>query len=341
MPVNLVPYLRFVRTQGGEGCWGYALNAVWDILNELACPNCPNMSMNLGLMLHRRRDLWQKQPDGSFLYQTPDGRYHKISDEAWVFGGSFGNSTEGTEPTNPTGRWTGGHTIEGCNEAHNYRLKGKPSKIIISSQSFRNELDKQHPIRIIAGGGAWGEREGHVVAIIGYDEVQRTFTFVDSANYADRTGFGTLAFDDVDRQKFLGADIQHAEIWEVIPPRPVPTAIIRIIHKASRMNVNLWLSVEGSPHPKRKIWPAWEWPEEDRQELNFKVRLPAEIIWPPSPSNRVVLDLYDSGTVMGGGGEIVELNAAYGAHVVNCVEVLNHGPISFNAGEHRRFYIPQ
>ncbi len=334
MPVNLAPYLRFVRTQGGDGCWGYALCAVWDILNELSCPNCPNMSMNLQLMLHRRRDLWQKQPDGSFLYQTPDGRYHKISDEAWVFHGSFGNSTEGTEPTIPVGRWIGGHTVEGCNEAHNYRIKGKPTNIGINSQTFRAELDKKNPIRLTAG--------QHLVAIIGYDETKQVFTYVDSANYANRTGFGTLTFSDINQQKAGNiGDIKAAEIWEVIPPRPVPTAIIRINHKTSRMNMNLWLSVEGSPQPKRKIWPSWEWPEEDRQELNFKVRLPAEIIWPPSVSNRVALDLYDSGTAVGGAGEIIELYAAYGAHVVNCIEVQNHGPIAFNTGEHRRLYIPQ
>lgn len=333
MPVNLAPYLRFVRTQGGDGCWGNALNAVWDILNEIASPNCPNMSMNLELMLHRRRDLWQKQPDGSFLYQTPDGRYHKISDEAWVFHGSFGNSTEGTEPTIPIGRWIGGHSVEGCNEAHNYRLKGKPTKIGINSQSFRAELDKKNPIRLIAG--------PHVVAIIGYDESQQTFTYVDSANYADRTGFGTLTFADINQQTAGNiGNIGAAEIWEVIPPKPVPAAIINVSHKKSRMDLNLWLSVEGSPHPKRKIWPAWEWQDENRQDLNFKVRLPTEFIWPPSASNRLVFDLYDSGASTAEGGKIIEFNAAFGAHVVSCSEVLNKGPITFKGGEHIRLYVP-
>ena len=340
MPVNLAPHLRFVRSQGGDGCWGYAGCAVWDILNELACPNCPNMSMNLWLMLHRRSDLSEVLPDNSRLwhFSTPDGRYYTFKDgPEFGFFQSFGNSTEGTEPTVPSGRWIGGYTDEGCNEAHNYRLKGKPTKIEkieINSQKFRDELDKHHPIRLIAG--------EHVVAIVGYDEVQQTFTYVDSATYADRTGFGTLTFADIDQQKAgIIGNISHAEIWEVIPPRPVPSAIIHISHKTNRMNVNLWLGVEGSPHPARKIWPAWEWADDDRQDLNFMVRLPAEFIWPPSASNRLVLDLYDSEAITSGGGEIIEFNAAFGAHVVNCVEVLNQGPIALNAGEHRRFYIPQ
>lgn len=337
MPVNLLPYMRFVRSQGGDGCWGYAGCAVWDILNELTCPNCPNMSMNLWLMLHRRRDLWETPanvtPDGRHRYQTPDGRYHSLTNPEFGFFQSFGNSTEGTEPTIPSGRWVGNYTDEGCNEAYNYRLKAEPTKITVSSQKFREELDKKHPIRLCAG--------PHFVAIVAYDEINQTFTYVDSATYADRTGIGTLTFDDIDQQKAgIIGQIWSAEIFEIIPPRPVPSAIIHVSHKNSRINVNLWLSAEGSPHPARKIWPAWEWTDNDRQDLNFKVRLPTEFIWPPSASNRLVLDIYDSGAINSGGGEIIEFNAAFGAHVMNCTETLNQGPIAFKAGEHRRLYLP-
>jgi len=55
----------------------------------------------------------------------------------------------------------------------------------------------------------------------------------------------------------------------------------------------------------------------------------------------VALDLYDSGAIMEGGGEIIEFNAAFGAHLVNCSQVLKQGPIAFKAGDHKRLYIPQ
>ena len=93
----------------------------------------------------------------------------------------------------------------------------------------------------------------HMSSIIGYDESQQTFGYVDSANYADRTGFGTNVCH-INQQKAGNiGNISAAEIWEVIPPKPVPAAIINVSHKKSRMDLNLWLSVEGSPHPKRKI----------------------------------------------------------------------------------------
>jgi hypothetical protein len=294
------------------------------------------MSMNLWLMLHRRRDIWVKnQADQSGTYETPDGRFHNLTNgPEFGFFQSFGNSTEGTEPTVPLERWTGNHTEEGCNEAYNYRLADLPKTIPISSQKFREELDKKNPIRLSAG--------VHVVALVGYDEIQKNFTYVDSANYADRTGYGTLTFADIDNKKAgpIG-EITSAETWTIKPPKPVPTALIWIKHNVSRMNLTLWLSAEGSPHPAKKIWPAMEWPEENRLELNFKVRLPSELIWPPSISNRVVLDLYDSGITKGGdGGSVVEFKAAFGAHIIDCND-LNNGPITFKSGEHKRLYLPQ
>jgi len=343
MAVDLSKYLSYIRYQGGDGCWGCATCAMWDILNELYCPNSPTISMNLWLMMHRRRDRWEQQGQMEMYMKSPDDRFHKIVRPApnastgpeFGFFQSFGITTEGTEPTVGSTRWTGDFTMEGINEAWNYRLKSLPVKIDISTQKFREELDQHHPIRLEAG--------GHVVAIVGYDEVQQTFKFVDS--YGDRRhqgGFGKVTFAEVDNKKmnYLG-DIHVAYTIEIIPPRPVPVARLWLKHSMTRMNLNLWLSVEGSPLPKRKIWPAWEWSSDTSETLHFNVRLPSEFIWPPSPVNRLVLDVYDSGSLGSDGGEIIEFNAAFGAHIVNCVEILNQGPITFNAGEHRRFYLPQ
>lgn len=326
--VDLSKYLHYVRKQGGAGCWGYSMLAVWDIMNEMVCPYSPNLSMNLWLMLHHRRDLWEKQGG----INSPDGRFHKMTNPEYGFFQSFGIPTEGAELTNPTLRWTGSWTREGTNEAHNYRLKSLPKKITVSSSEFMKWLAAGHPIRVVI--------PGHFVAIVGYDAhaSKQTFKYVNSAG--DRwgvDGFGTFTFQQVDNKN----PVKSAEIIHIIPPKPVPAARIRFTTPKAggrRMNVNLWLSVADSPLSKRKIWPAWEWGDDSRN-LHYTVRLPSEFIWPPSRTNHLVLDLYDSDAFSDTGGTLEEFTAAFGGHIVKCSE-LSKGPVSFKAREHRRFHIP-
>jgi hypothetical protein len=323
--VDLSKYLHYIRKQAGGGCWGYSLLAVWDIMNEMACPYSPNLSMNLSLLLHRTRKSWQ--PQGGLF--SVDGRFHK-GDEFHL---TFGNSTEGTELTHHL--WTGGWTLEGTNEAHNYRLACKPLPIAVNSSEFIKWLAAGHPIR--AG------IPGHFVAIVGYDAANKTFKYVNSVG--DRwgaNGFATYTFDQIDNKN----KVHSADIIKIVPPKPVPAARISFTH-SNRMNVNLWLSVEDSPIPKRKIWPHLqprrekhysEWDDNSRN-LSYTVRLPSELIWPPSTGSRLVLDLYDSGAFSDTGGTLTEFTSAFGGHVLNCSE-LSKGPTKFNVREHRRFHIP-
>jgi hypothetical protein len=162
--VDLSVHLRYIRDQNaGAGCWGYSRLAVWDIMNEIACPYSPNLSMRIWLLFHYYlrpldgyktgidplRDLWLKE-HGIF---TPDGRFHKMEtlDGAALpefgFFQSFGNTTEGTEltareypynwpigPADQPWAWNGLWTVEGVNEANNYRLK--PASFRITEQSL-------------------------------------------------------------------------------------------------------------------------------------------------------------------------------------------------------------
>jgi hypothetical protein len=183
----------------------------------------------------------------------------------------------------------------------------------------------------------------HLVAIVGYDAANKTFKYVNSVG--DRwgaNGFATYTFDQIDNKN----KVHSADIIKIVPPKPVPAARISFTH-SNRMNVNLWLSVEDSPIPKRKIWPHLqprrdkhhsEWDDNSRN-LSYTVRLPSELIWPPSPGSRLVLDLYDSGVFSDTGGTLTEFTSAFGGHVLNCSE-LSKGPTKFNVREHRRFHIP-
>lgn len=328
--VDLSSHLRFVRRQGGAGCWGYSTVAVWDIMNDLACPFSPNMSMRLWMMLHRRRELWQ-QEKGIF---SPDGRFHKMSNPEWGFLQSFGNTTEGTEPTyhQYPSRWhDGGWSREGVNEASNYRLQSEPLGIAISAQSFVNSLADGKPIRL--------GFDSHYIAVVGYDKGKKEFKYVNSAGQNwNNGGFGTLTFAEVDNHQtnnmWLGQHaIFSAEVFDIHPPKPVPAARIHIKH-TSRGSVHLWLGAEDSPHPPLQIWPhGWN---DGSADLHFTVRLPSEFIWPPSAVNRIVLDLYDAGTYSQTGGELVEFTAAFGLHTVGAPQL----PAKFGPGDRLRICMP-
>jgi hypothetical protein len=331
--VDLSVHLHYVRTQGGNGCWGYSMLAVWDIMNEMACPYSPNLSMRIWMMLHRRRELWLTQ-GGLF---TPDGRFHKMSNPEWGFLQSFGNTTEGAEPTlfaYPSLWPDGGWSAEGIDEAANYRLATEPKPIEINSTSFIQQLAIGHPIRLSL---AYPVGDGHFVAVVGYDQTMQTFRYVNSAGDKWNTGgFATYTFAEIDAKRAGDVTFVSAEIVEIQPPKPVPAARIHFTH-SNRSNVHLSLSVEDSPHPPRKFWPhGWD---DNSANLGLTVRLPSEFIWPPSASNRLILDLYDSGQYTVTGGSLVEFTAAFGGHIVPCSS-LAAGPAAFKPREHRRFLIP-
>lgn len=313
---------------------GLSMLAV-DIMNEMACPYSPNLSNRILLMLIRRqKELWLNQ-GGLF---TPDGRFHKMKEPEWGFLQSFGNTTEGTEPTLydypflwPDGGWS----AEGINEAANYRLASEPKGIDVNSTSFIQQLASGHPIRLAMFPP---EGQGHFVAVVGYDQTTQTFRYVNSGGDKwGKGGYATYTFAEIDAKKAGDMTFPFAEIVEnPLPPRPVPAARIRFTH-SNRSNVHLSLRVEDSPHPPKGLGPdGWD---DNSANLGLTVRLPSEFIWPPSPSNRLVLDLYDSGRYTNTGGSLVEFTAAFGDHVMHCSS-LTAGPVAFKAREHRRFLIP-
>ncbi len=337
--VDLSKYLYYVRKQWG-GCWGYSMLAVWDIMNEIACPYSPNLSFRLWRTLHSRLGL-SKKAGGVF---SPDGRFHKIKGGGLEWGKhpffqTFGCTTEGTEPTlhgHPSLWQDTGWSREGINEADNYRLEAEPRKIQVDSSEFIRWLSDFHPIRVSGG--------VHVVAVVGFDRIAETFKFVNSAGDKwNGDGYGTFTFNQLDNHEhlwFLGGPIGDAQIlkkWrKVAAPRPVPAARIAFAH-SDRANVQLWLSVEDSPHPRSKIWShGWD---DNSRNLSLTVRLPDEFIWPPSQRNRLILDLFDTGEFSKGGGTLKEFTAAFGGHTVSC-SALSKMAVSFGTREHLRFTIP-
>ncbi len=344
--VDLSSHLRYIRFQGGAGCWGYAMLAVWDIMNDMACPYSPNLSMRPWLMLHNRRDLWETTTPDKGMF-TPDGRFHKMTNPEYGFFQSFGNTTEGNDPTlfRYPSRWSdGGWTTELINEAMNYRLASLPQTIDpISSANFVACLANNHPFRISFNYTVPPSDKppappiGHWVAVVGYDKATQTFKWVNSAGDKwAQGGFQTLTFQEVDNKsapRVQIAQITGAEFIDIIPPRPVPAARIHL-HHVDRSNVHLWLSCENSPLPKTKIWPHNV--NDNSTDLYFTVRLPSEFVWPPSPENRIVMDLYDEGTYSQTSGTLLEFTAAFGDHTFTTAKL----PIAFKTKDRLRITIP-
>jgi hypothetical protein len=179
----------------------------------------------------------------------------------------------------------------------------------------------------------------------------QTFTYVDSSgDNQHNNGFGTYSFGQVDDPKKPLFDA--ALIFKIRKPLPVPAVRISFTH-TNRMNVSVWLSVEGSPMPKRQIWPPpqyhddaaesyhtgrWFPWDDNSRNLSFTVRAPTELMWPPGPDSRLILDLYDAAPVTETGGALVEFAAAFGGHVMTCA-ALAGGPAPFNPYTHQRFFI--
>jgi hypothetical protein len=357
--VDLGKHLHYVRRQGGSGCFAFALLAVWDIMNEMACPYTPNLSVAPWMFLHRRRDMWEQR--GGVV--TRDGRFiaFKTGPEYGLLQ-EYGNPTEATELIGyPASPWSGitdlvdgqvtekkvamfGWSVEGVNEAAEYRLDGPPQPLKhVNSATLMAQLAAGHPMRVTI--------PGHFLALVGYDATAQTFTYVDSAgDKRHKGGFGTVSFlqvDDPQKPYF-----SKAEVIKIVTPRPVPAARIHFTH-TNRMNVGLWLSVEGSPIPRRQIWPTpqyhddfidsyhsgrWMPWDDNSANLHFTVRLPTEFLWPPAPGNRLVLDLHDSGAFTTSGGQLEEFTVAFGGDVRPCTAVAA-GPVQFGPHSHQRFFI--
>ena len=311
--VDHSPYLRFIREQGGYGCTYCARSACWDIMNEKACPYSPTMSVNRQLWVWARVALHHEGVEAAGVNYT-------LSRKDYFVG--YGCPTEGTELTNSDAvQWP---TVEGDREAPNYRIAGPATPINVNVKDLKVNLAKT-PVSIVVYDGA------HSVALVGYSDKTQKLKFVD--NYGDQSGeggFGYISYADVPQA------IQGAERVEFVPPRSVPTAVVRFNHSC-RQDVHLWIGIEGRPSA-RLIWPSGQLQDVSRN-LNFCVTLPRGFAWPPAQGNRLFLQVFDAGGRYQSGGDLVEFTAAFCGQTVPCSQ-LAQGPAHFSPYQTVRFYIP-
>lgn len=168
--VDYTAQIPFVRHQGAWGCGMYAAATCWDIMNELACPHSPNLSVNRMLWAHNIELRKESIPAINLTYKTMD--------EYMV---NFGCPTEGTELTDSDAVcWP---FQAGDLECPNFRQKETPLieqpfhavmvPVKVDVDNLKFHLAK-HPLRITVMNNA------HFVALIGYDDGKKRFKFINS-----------------------------------------------------------------------------------------------------------------------------------------------------------------
>jgi hypothetical protein len=313
-------HVKYIRDQGAYGCGLNAAAACWDILLAKYCApyTHPNISVNRMLWAWAwTLRCWPEDVPCGARKTLPipglAGASYNTLDE---YLNCFGCPAEGTELTNSDAvQWP---TDAGNAECPHYRLDRHPQAV---APNFHrdvkvdlNELKywlKGGPVRV----GIWGN---HFVTLVGYDDSTQRLKFLNS--WGDRweeNGFGYVDYARIHE------DLDSAQVYQFVPPPAVPCARVRFTSQW-RQDVQLWVGVEGTNMVKR-IWPSGQ-----RQDVSWNlwltVTLPTGFAWPPSPQNRLFLDVYDAGAHSNAGGAIHEFSAHLGDQHRFCEEILQGIP---------------
>jgi hypothetical protein len=323
--VDYSPHLRFIRHQGAWGCGMFAQVACWDIMNDLACPYSPNLSVN--------RLLWGFLREQGFKEPIPGlkGDTYQNQNQYAV---KVGCPTESSEFTDTEG--VRNPTFLGNSEVANFRMKenawkpGEPvyKQVNVDLDSLRNYLT-EHPLRAVIPNNSGGQ--DHMVALIGYNDNDQCFKLVNSlGDTYGEGGYFYISYAD------LNKEILAADYFEFVPPDPMPVARIRFM-AAHRQDVYVWLANETHTCAKR-VWPNGQ-PQDGSMSLSITVTLPYNFQWPPTDNFPLHLELFSTTEAYCAGGYIYEFTAAYGDEILPCKR-LAQGPVPFEPYTLTKLKIP-
>jgi hypothetical protein len=322
--VDYSPQIPFIRHQGGWGCFMYARAACWDIMNELACPYSPNLSVN--------RMLWAFTFEVIHKWPIPGlGGYTYATANQYLM--SLGCPTESTEFTDSDGvRWP---MPDGDDEAPNFRMKGTGGilsplvsvggPVSVDVNSLRYHL-ASHPLWVVV------DQNRHFVALVGYNDRLQRFKLLNSiGDQFEDNGFYYIAYAD------LKKEVQAADYCEFVPPKPMPVARIRLTSQ-HRQDVFLWLANEKTTWTKR-VWPNGQ-RQDDSRNLAITVTLPSRFQWPPTDDFPLHLEVFSTTEHVNAGGEVLEYTVANGANDVMPCKQLANGPVHFDEYQLLKLTIP-
>ncbi len=293
--------VTLVHCQGGGGCGGYTAAAVFDILKKWECPYAPNSS-------YRFQEYFYNES----RKLAPELELNQLDVLQ-----RLGCVPESRLPTNYDQKPAATPTKAHFAEAKAYRIL-RYSDVIspVTVDSLKRMLVLFGPLC------AFGDVPGsppnaHVFAVIGYDDVTRKFTILNS--YGDgwgQNGMQKMPYESIERrpqtQQFARVTSIRYVINAPTPPGLYPyVAHLRIRHNESRNHLTVKIGVEGEE-------PATVWDRPNKtvvpdrsRNLVIDVPLPdyAARFWPPGPARRWFVEVADDSAAQSGGGmagQIVE-----------------------------------
>jgi len=317
--VDYSSFISFVRQQGWGACGMFAEAACIDIIREKDCPYSPNVSVN--------RMLWAWSRS---LHKELGDDLGRPCDDLDDYLFLNGCPTEGSELTDSNAiKWP---TDEGSWEAKYFKIL-KPVKIPLTLSDIKKYLAEKGPVRVSLPAKYFGfSGEGHFIALIGYDDASQQFRYINS--WSDRwgdNGYGDISYNDL--MKYTDEAVFYS-------PKPsdvksVPAVRIKLTQEEGRQNVHLLLGIEGRPSAVT-IWPSGQRDDKSRL-LEYTVMAPRGFVWPPSSTNRIYLEIYDTSET---GGKLERFCAAFCGQVVECLQLLINGPLEFKPHQVYRLTIP-
>jgi len=283
-------HVTFVRAQGGGGCGAMASIAVLDILRERDYPFAPDVSYRFCQYFYdgsrsAPKAFWLEQGDVlQVIGCCPEGRF---------------NSDYDSDPPPPP-------TMERYLEAASYRIARYSDHIApFTVDQLKRLLVRYGPVVALgdvpaAPGFGPSPVDGHVFAIIGYNDATSTFTILNS--YGDRwanNGMMAMPYASVAKKPPTQSTPRVNQIvYFVAAPGPIGSpfaARLNIHHNDARHHLVVKIGVEGQTpdlvwnHPNKT--DGWD----NSQNLVIDVPLPAYATqhWPPSEKNRWYVEVSD------------------------------------------------
>ncbi len=278
--VDYSQYITLTRCQDGAGgCFLYAALYVIDILKEKEHPYTPDLSYRYAQYYYNNRQVPQKKIHTDYGSCSEASLHSDYDQLVWVT-----DHFDDSKCPIPT--------TQNDAEAKRYRISDTSDPITPTVSTLKSLLVSKGPIW--AAGTIGGV--GHCIAIVGYDDAQNAFRFINSwGDTWNGDGYGLIPYNQVSQMLSYVTYFTNKPTERAGTPDAY-TARIRVHHQNLRSELTVCVGVE-----RLKPTIIWDRPNETgppqdwNKNLDIDVPLPsyAASYWPPSPNNRWYVQITD------------------------------------------------
>lgn len=270
--IDYSKYLTLTRCQDGSGgCFLYAALAVIDILKEREHPYTPDLSYRYAQYYYDNRQVAQKKVHTDYG-SCAEACLHSDYD-ALVWVQDHFDDSKCPAPT-----------AQNDAQAKRYRMSDTSDPVTPTVGALKSLLVSKDPLWACGTIGG----TGHCIALVGYDDSQNAFRFINS--WGDRwngDGYGLIPYSQVQQTLSYVTYFTNRPSERAGTPDAY-TARIRVRHQHLRNELTVAVGLEGEP--PMIVWdrPNETGPPEDyNKDLDIDVPLPeyAASHWPPSSGN--------------------------------------------------------